>query len=237
MRQRGFTLIEVLVAMGITSLLALMLLNLFSASKTAFDHGATRMELTQKSRIAADRMLPFVSSAVTYAGLDGLPYPQMGLNSSLDLDDPNTWPQHLVFRTTEDFLSPTYDAQFAVQYSDLVAEVYDTYLYAVWLEGDDTGGIDNIPDLANCLVLGRLQDPVNPNDAVWLADPWAEFSGDQQDFQVLARDLDTVRFRRLDDDAVIASIRTVDQVRGATGQQRDIDHFNQAIIPLPSFLY
>jgi Tfp pilus assembly protein PilV len=54
--ERGVSLLEVLVSMGIFSLLLFSLLNMYSLGARTYRHGATQMELQQNARIALYHM-------------------------------------------------------------------------------------------------------------------------------------------------------------------------------------
>ncbi len=243
MRSKGFTLLEVMVALGVVSVLGLMLVQVFNNSQTAFDHGSANLELMRRSRVVTDRMLPYISSASDFAGNDGLPFPQVG-TPPLDVADPTTWPQHLIFRTTENFLDPTYDPEVMISYPDVLAENYQTYLFAVWIEGDGSDGRpDNIAsaELTDAVCLAPLSDPPS-EDLAFYQNPWPQLpslplANEGSDYIVLGRDIQDLRFRRLTVNAVNARVTVVENARAANRQERPLTYNHEAIIQLPSFLY
>lgn len=100
-KERGLTLPELLVTMGIISLIGLLLVETLSQSSSAMSLGTAKVEMDQTARIAIDRLTPLVMSATSGVG-DAIIAPgERGSGAAYD--------DKIVFTTTEDFLSPTYD--------------------------------------------------------------------------------------------------------------------------------
>lgn len=117
-RNAGFTLLELLVAMSLLTIIGLVLVGILSHSSALVSQGSTLIALHQKSRNAIDRISPILATAVLGpVGQDAIITPSK-LKSLGDADiedqdeltvDKEIYSDTLKFTTTEDFLLPTYD--------------------------------------------------------------------------------------------------------------------------------
>jgi len=69
-RRRGFTLLEVLVAMSILIVIALMMSTLFGQSRTTYERGTRKTELAMEGRSALNLMTREIAQAVADGMLD-----------------------------------------------------------------------------------------------------------------------------------------------------------------------
>ncbi|MBI3924124.1 MAG: prepilin-type N-terminal cleavage/methylation domain-containing protein [Armatimonadetes bacterium] len=237
-RRNGFTLIEVLVAAFIASLLALVMVGIFGYANVSLRHGTTRMALVQRTRTASDRIVPYLTSAVDFANEDGVPYPNVDFPAEPPLDpaDTTTWPRHVVFRTTEDFHAPGYDPDRVIPDRFFADDSYEefTYLYVIWFEDDDVA--DRVPGTNDAVIMQRLDKPANPSDSVWLADPFASLDGTDGP-QVLARDVQDLRFRRILENGLQMQILASDELQRAGGNREDLEYRANSVLQLPSYSY
>ncbi len=211
----GFTIIEVLVASGVSLLLGLCVLNAFIQSKRSFDHSAGTIELVQATRPASDRISQYLTSAVSIPGESTVVFPQNNPTSlqnfgtpgkdnergeTIVLDEPSTWPSYIVFRTTEDFLSPTFNPNEIMDIingningitdhgkllSTYKTDTHRVFDYILWWEDsnlDKLSGYDNALMLARVLPLDTDGDEIfefRPDSwAAIGADPWADLDPD-----------------------------------------------------------
>jgi prepilin-type N-terminal cleavage/methylation domain-containing protein len=255
-RSRGFTLIEVLVAMGVSLLLGLCVLGTFIQSRRSFEHAAGTIELVQATRPAMDRLTQYLTTAVAITGEETIVYPG-GIGGANDDggvivgDDPSTWPQYMIFRTTEDFLSPTFDPDEIMNLVGFVnhtqlMETYKTeaqpiYDYILWWEGDRH---DHLPDVEQGLVIGRVQQLVDGSGntvfrdpSVWGipgSDPWADLEP-SIDPRIIARGehLEEVNFMYPIENGMNVSIRAQTQVRSQV-KIEDKEFRLEGMIQLPA---
>lgn len=197
---KGFTLLEVLVASGVSLLLGVCVLASFIQSRRSFESAEGTIEMVRAARPAMDRVSQYVGSAVSIAGEDTILYPPVtagpGVTSfvnergqTVDTNDPSTWSSYIVFRTTEDFLSPGFDPD---EIMDLIngaqgfthAQLMDTYKtnaqpvydYILWWEDEN---LDKVDDVDNALMLARVAQVVDAaGNTVFREADWAGTSGD-----------------------------------------------------------
>lgn len=100
-RPIGFTMLELLIAAAVSSLIAIVVFSAFRQSSAAISQGTAKMSAQQRCRLAVDRITPLVMSAVTVGGVDAITRPAAG--GALD--------DRIIFTTTEDFLNPAYDPE------------------------------------------------------------------------------------------------------------------------------
>lgn len=208
-KRHGFTLIEVLVAMSVSIILGVAVLGAFIQSKRAFEHSMGTVDLVRATRPAMDRIGQFVTSAVVKPGEDPILFPQNKPSNPLNLGtpgktnergqtivatEPSTWPSYLIFRTTEDFLSPTFDPNEIMNIINGVnglthqqlmqtykSDAHNVYDYILWWEDSN---LNKLPDVDNALVLARIAQLDANGDGIfeyrtdaWAAigaDPWAD---------------------------------------------------------------
>lgn len=176
-RRRGFTLIEVLVASGISLLLGLLLVAVFVQSTKALGQTEGRVQLVQSARQVANRLQLLVSAGAYIPGQDTVLYPQpfagLGTNergNAVVGDNPDTWYRYMVFATTEDTLASDFDPNEIYEYparyvagSDDVVNFIDGYrseaqrisYYIIWWE-DDANGLNILDDEDKVLVIGLV---------------------------------------------------------------------------------
>ncbi|MBI3925984.1 MAG: prepilin-type N-terminal cleavage/methylation domain-containing protein [Armatimonadetes bacterium] len=99
-RKHGLTLVEVLVAMAILSLIGLMMVQIFSQSRTVFDRASSTTDIHHKLRETMHRVQPILMSSVPDAG------------AAIDIPSPGV----LRFVTTEDLLGGTAFSPGALTY-------------------------------------------------------------------------------------------------------------------------
>lgn len=185
-QQRGFTLVEILVAGGVSLLLALVLVNIFFHSRRALEHAEGTVTLLRATRIPLDRLTNYISSSASIPGTDVLLYPKQSqgqLNErgqTIANDDPDTWPRYIVLRSTEDFLSPDFNpdsilevdrnAELLQQYRTNGQAVYD---YIIWWE-DQANGLDILPNEDKVLAIGRAVQLIDSQgNTILRPDEWA----------------------------------------------------------------
>lgn len=224
-KRNGFTLIEVLVASGVSLLLGLTIFNVFVQSRRALAHAIGTAELVQSTRTPMDRISAYLGAGSTAAGEDVILYPPHGPGwtnerGQIVVDaDPSTWTRYIVLRTTEDFLSPTYDpneifnlkaatpqathAALMDAYENDAQRVYD---YIIWFE-DDANGISRLPNEDQVLAVARVAALTVPGPGVggqvtqfrssaWAsADPWADLEP-AYPVRIIARRIDDMSFKR-----------------------------------------
>ena len=240
-RGRGFTLIEVLVVMVISSLLLTVLIAVFSQSRATMDKSTRRLDLTGRARVPVDRATDYLSSAVATNGFDGIQYPRSSVPIA-DITNYDSWPQHLIFATTEDFASTAYVPERVLSENGVGHYIFNSptiYYYALWFESDNSGPINNYNDVENRLMLSRLSDPGFPPDspafAAWALNPWANLdkSSDVQP-KALGVEISDVRFNHPEQNIVHMRVETEGRLRRASGNN-EIETYNlDSIIQLPA---
>ena len=236
----AFTLIEVLVASGISLMLMIVLVNVFNQTSISLDHASGRIDLVRKSRYPVERMSRYLTSAVGIPGEDSVLYPPLlnptnSRGQAVDARNPDTWDRVLVFRTTEDFFATTatvgydFDPDGILDVNDIknnleIWERDDQRLteYVIWYE-DDTF-IDWLPDAKNCIAIARLNDTVVSAERTeaWVEN-WLTQARPQDTFQagieprILVHDVKDLGFRM----RVASGIQTSVAVDGEIRQAQD----------------
>ncbi len=208
-RRDGFTLIELLVAAGVSIILGVAVLGAFIQSRRSFEHSIGTVDLVRATRPAMDRIGQYLTSAVVKPGEETILFPQNRPGAALNLgtpgktnergqtivaDQPSTWPSYIVFRTTEDFLSPTFDPNEIMNIINGVqglthqqlmqtykSDSHNVYDYILWWEDSH---LDKLPNIDKALVLARIEQWDSNGDGIyeyrpdsWAAigaDPWAD---------------------------------------------------------------
>ena len=101
-RTRGFSLIELLVAMAIGSLILLVVAFLYQTGLWEFRHSSGRIELVRRGRAALDKSQPYICAAVRPGGTSGPEAITFPITPSDDLHDAPA--SRLQFTTPIDFL-------------------------------------------------------------------------------------------------------------------------------------
>lgn len=256
----GFTLLEVLVASGVSLLLAITVFNIFTQSSRAIEGSTGRIELVQRTRIPLNRLVLYLSSAVGTPGLDSVYYPVVdNLPTALqpnergglvNEDDPTSWHRVVVFRTSEDFMDPAFDPD-GIMDRDSLHNDFDVWQfddqrlsdYVIWFEDDDNG-LNLLPQQDKVLAIAALRDILvteEPRDADWVtnwlttADPTSEFEVGLEP-QILGRQLEDVSFRRREFGAVQVSALAEQDTKTASGQAQRKSFRADAVVQIPTDL-
>lgn len=257
---QGFTLVEVLVVMGVTLLLGVTVLNVFLQSRTSLTHASGRIELIQLARIPTERIGYYLSSSVTIPSLEAVVFPVLEstatptniFGTTILEDDPRTWDQVIVFRTTEDFFAEVgemgyeFDPDSIMNVNDIknnieVWERDDQRLteYVIWFE-DDTN-IDWIPNESGVLAIARFDDlTLSENrDLPWVntwftsGDPTSSFHPGV-DIRIIGRRLEMVGFRRRLQNGIQMAVETKKAIRNASNGLEDKSFRLDTVIQLPT---
>ena len=264
-RGTGFTLIEVIVAMSISLMLGLAVVGIFIFSQRSVANAADTVEMVQTTRPVLNRLTSYLASAVTLVGEDDtVVYPPLNAGYDTELGDnpvaeePDTWTGYLVFRTTEDFLSTTFNPDEIWEVADagidslnhknimntLDSDRHAVYDYIVWWEDDV---LDKLPDQDNVLVIARLTRLIDagdgnktilrPSDDYRLDlgnDPW-DLLDDTFEPRFLGHRLERVSFHRLVSNGVYVSLLARKATLDAKGGQINKEFRSEAMIQIPSF--
>lgn len=116
MRQssRGFSIVELLIAMGVMALLGLAMVTMFSTSKQTLVHGSSRFYIQQVARYTVNRLTPLLQTAVPVNDTSSAILELDGVPAAL-----GTTGQKIGFSTTQDFLAdsfPDFDPRAPVFY-------------------------------------------------------------------------------------------------------------------------
>lgn len=103
----GFTLVELLVCMGLLGVISTVLIALAMNSTALVSAGASSIELNQRARSAVTRMAPYLATAISSTSQPALITPRAKVDSPTAADLVSY--QTLRFNTTEDFLAPGYN--------------------------------------------------------------------------------------------------------------------------------
>lgn len=237
-KQRGFTLIELMVVFGVSILLSLTLVGIFAQSRASLDKASSRINLTQRARIPIDRAALFLTSAASANGSSGVEFPR-ATEAGLNTDDPSTWPQYCVFATTEDFSSNSYQPERDLAENGMGFYMFNSppiYYYLIWYEGDSTKGDahDVYPNVANSVLITKLNYPASLTEA-YLLDPFANIDTSAAvSYRILGQQLNDCRFRRALDYGLLMRIETEGQLRRAVGSTEIETHVQTALIQLSS---
>ncbi len=242
-KKKGFTLIEVLVAGGVSLLLGLTIVNVFIQSRRSLDHAIGTADLVRATRVPMDRLGYYITAGSSIRGEETILFPPSGVSGmnergqTLSITDPDTWYRYIIIRTTEDFLWSTYDpneimtlhllpdtthANLINAYENDAQRIYD---YVLWFE-DDTNGIDALPNEDKVLAVARIAPLFNAGtgvttfrDEAWASgNPFADLDPNTA-AKVIARNVEDVTFKREGSAAVDVSILAQTQVRTAAGNQ------------------
>lgn len=262
-KSKGFTLIEVLVAGGVSFLLAVTIFSVFIQSKRSLSHAMGMADNVRATRIPLDRLSAYISTGATVPSEDVMLYPPSGAGSlnergqTVLAADPNTWYRYIILRTTEDFLHPSYDpneiftlratlggggghAELMDAYENDAQRVYD---YIIWLE-DDTNGIDALPNEDKVLAVARVTPLTVAGAGVgglvtqFRSTAWATGNpfGDIDPNippRIISRRVEDIGFFR-DSSALDVSVLSVAQVRAAAGGMIDKQYRASQRIAIPS---
>lgn len=172
--QSAFTLIEVLVASGVSLLLGLVIAAIMIQSTRSLAQTEGRVELVQAARIAANRLQLVVSSGAYIPGESAVLYPEpfrSNLRNEREAivvsDEPDTWFRYMVLTTTEDSLAENFDPdgiynlhpddpETQTRLKGYWDESQTIFYYLIWWEDISNGGLDILPDEDKVLVIGRV---------------------------------------------------------------------------------
>lgn len=182
----AFTLIEVLVASGVSLLLGVTIFNVFVHSKRALAHAIGTADLVRATRIPMDRIGTYLGAGAGTASQDTILFPPNGFGltnrrgQTVMQDDATTWYRYVVIRTTEDFLNPAYDpdeifdlettrgtpghVELMAAYENDAHRIYD---YLIWFEDENVAGGINTPLIQEdkVLAVGRILPNTSPPPA------------------------------------------------------------------------
>jgi prepilin-type N-terminal cleavage/methylation domain-containing protein len=240
-RKKGFTLIELMVVMVISSLLLTVLVGIFSQSSSSLSLATNRLDLTGRARVPADKAAFYISSAIEAGDRDGIMFPPTGL-AGVDDADSTTWPRHLVFETTEDFCETSYSPDRTLTEFGTGFYIFGQppiFQYVLWYETGDGGMYDNYPGIEGALMLMKLTDPGltgAPLDA-WLADPFANLEATDANTKerLVGGKIEDIRFNHITSNLVQLRVRTQGQVKRAQGQMETQTYDYDAVVQLPTF--
>jgi len=237
-KKRGFTLLEILVASSVSLLLGLAIVNAFMYSNRSLAHATERISLVQRTRLPAARLADYLNSAIGIPDLPTVLYPPVSSSGTVANlqgttivdDDPSTWDQLIVFRTTEDFLNPAYDPETIMDTTDIrnnlgIWERDEQRLneYVIWYEGDD---IDWIANVDNAIVMARFDNLTDSTDrdTAWVRSWYTTVSQGSipqlepaVDLFYIAQNVDDVRFRRRLASGIQISVSAEETVSTASG--------------------
>lgn len=254
----GFTLLEVLVASGISLLLGIAILNAFVYSSEALEHATGRVTLFQRTRLPAERVLNFLNSSVSIPDISTIPYPVVTATSgggnnlfgnAIFDDDVSTWDQVIVFRTTEDFLHPSYVPDTIMDTTEIrnnlaVWERDEQRLteYVIWFE-DDTN-IDWIPGVSNVVAMARFDNLTLSRDreADWVRDWYSRTSNGSPppdlepglDTFIIAKNVDDMKFRRRADAGIQIAVTARQEVSTVSGGRETKSFRYDAVAQTPT---
>ncbi len=207
--RRGFTLIELIVCIGLVTVIGLILIGILAQSSAMISQGTLMLEFHQKTRSAIDRMTPYVMTAVSRSTGSAFITPAKRTSSNQIFDDT------IRFTTTEDFLDPNYVPNPSAPYNSLSAPVY-TYEFALVRENpSDHSSLGQ-------LVLRKVEAGVP------VSNPVPKIIGHRiQNFKVL----------RLTADTIEVQIDVSGRRKGPQGNQVFVLETERAIIPVPADTY
>ena len=222
--RQGVSLIELLVVMGLVSLIFTVLIALVSQSSSLVSHGAQVISLNQKARFAVDKIAPYLATAVNDNGSAALNSPSgmVSAPTAADLQSYTT----IQFTTTEDFLDPAYDPRAPYDYINRPVYYYEIYF-------DNT--TDPIPytleDGSN-INLGRIMIRRYTDPTFGTIDPAVQP-------QAIAYNVQFFYTHLLSGGVVEVMVHTVGKRKGPAGNQIDVFEQAQGIldIPAPEFYY
>lgn len=120
---QGFTLVELMVALFLLSLISTVLIALVSQSSALVSHGTEVIALNQRARVAIDKIGPYVLTAVDDSGSPALNSP-MEKTDTPDAEHLDSY-KAIQFTTTEDFLNPSYDPRADYDVSSPIHYYYE----------------------------------------------------------------------------------------------------------------
>lgn len=186
----GFTLLELLVAMTVSLLLGVALLQSFMYSNRSVAEATQKIDLMSRARIPLDRTAYYLSSCIEVPGRDQghFLFPTgLGVSNErgtlIQVNDPRTWYHYIVFRTTEDFMNPAFDPD---QITDLThvsnnlnayrSQAHSVFDYIIWFEDD--AFLDRVPGVDKAVCLARINQlpdlsTPDPNDFLFRDETWA----------------------------------------------------------------
>lgn len=212
----GLTILELIVAAAIMSLIGLAMVFLYSSSLSTYNHGAGRLALHHKARQATQRIAPIILAAFSD--------PSDSASEEIEFPAINTTGNELVVTTTEDWLNPNYpdintSSRFWDSSSLSDATRYDHH-YRVRL---DAGTI--------LLERGTWDDSTNTFTP----------TGEQRIFgrtdDAEAKDAVTITgltFEKLAANAVRVRVDVQATIRNARNQERDLTYTSQSIVQIPN---
>lgn len=225
--RRGVSLLELMVVMGLISLIFTVLIALVGQSSSLVSHGARVLSLNQKARFALDKMGPYLITATA----DGAnspairsPLPKQDAPSAGELQSYT----NIQFSTTEDFLDATYDVR-APWDPDSAARFY----YEIYFDNVTNPIPYTLEDGTNInlgrILLRRYNDPgfATPSDtSVYPETP-------------IAYNVQYFYCHRVASDAIEVLVHTVGKRKGPAGNQVDVFEEAQAIlnVPTPRYYY
>lgn len=253
-KRTGFTLIEVLVASGVSLLLGLTVFQIFYQSRRSIEGAADRISLIQATRPALARVSGYVTSACNRGSTDPTLFPEIDPSGQIAnnefgvtmySDDPSTWAKVLCFSTTEDFFDPNFDPEGIMDINNVannldiyVTDAHRIYQYMIWWESDSNGH-DFLPNLDKKLCLARLSFEPDPEIR---GSNWGKtaFAGDPASFidpnfepQIISHSLEEVSFYRLTRDTIECSVLATGTVT-TTGDKQDKEYRSTVSMQLPT---
>ncbi len=239
--RQGFTLVEVLVVLGVSLVLGLVLVGIFAQSRAALDKSTGNLDLTGRARVPIERAIFYVSSAVRTNGFDGVVYPQILDVPAATSSDLDTWSRHVILSTTEDFSNPAYNPDRDLTENGVGHYIMNSppvFHYLIWFEGNTAhGGHDILPEVDNSLVMSKLIYPGPGGDTpAWRADPFSTLDPDPNlNLRVLGQNIEDVAFRRVLSNGLAMHVTTHSDVRNAAGETETKAYSQTAVIQIPSF--
>lgn len=240
--RRGFTLLEVMVAMAVSSLLLLTLVTAFSQSSASLSLATSKLDLAGRARVPADKVSFYLSSAIEAGDRDGILYPTPGLPATLDDADSTTWPRHVVFETTEDFCESTYQPDRTLVEFGTGFYIFGqppVFYHVIWYETGDGGMYDNYTGVEDCLMMMKLTDPGLTGLALtnWAADPFDQLETTDADTKerLIGGRIEDVRFNHISASLLQMRVQTEGRVKRAQSQNETVVYNYDAVIQLPTF--
>lgn len=134
MKKRGFTLIEILVAMAAGTLILMALYSIYVVNSKSYRKSVNQQELAQNGRIAMERMTRDIRQ--TYEVIDTLPL--------IDTDPLNPPPSHIQFQDGHETAQIQY-IKYYLDGTNLRRQVFHYTLAGNWVAWDTVGAVKSAP--------------------------------------------------------------------------------------------
>lgn len=220
---RGVSLAELLVVMGLLTLIFGVLISLTTQSSALVSQGTQVIALNQKARSAIDAMGPYLVSAVNDAGSPALVSPAEKKDAPT-AEELATYTS-IKFTTTEDYLDDDYNPK-----ADWDTGLREVFHYEIYFN-DTTNPLTYKLENGTTINLGRILLRRYTDPSFTTVDTTV---GEK----ALAVNVQFFYCHRLRADSLEAKVHTVGKRKGPAGNQ--IDVFEQATgilsIPSPSYL-